>query len=307
MRKRMASRAAAPRPPALEDWADVRFFLAAAREGSFSGAARALATDQSTVSRRIAALEATLGQRLFERGARALVCTAFGAQLVAPAIEVERAVLSLTDAARASEQRVSGRVRLALTEGLAQHVVVPFVLPRLFQRFPELAIELLTDDRAVDLGRHEADLALRFFRTPKGELVGQRVAKLPVALLAARTQLRRFAAMSPKELPWIRYVHPAFVPPEAAWLDAIGASRARLECTSVETQLAAVRAGLGVAFASRAFLRLMPEIAVLEGEAFPSPPPLEIYIATRATLRKVPRVAVVYDALVERLRELAAE
>ena len=297
-----------PAPTAtLDDWADVRFFLAAAREASFSGAARALGTDQSTVSRRIAALEAALGHRLFERGARTLACTAFGAQLVEPARAVERAVLALADAAHASEQGVRGRVRIALTEGLAQHVVVPFVLPALLQRFPELAIELLTSDQAVDLGRHEADLALRFFRTPKGPLVGQRVARLPVALLAAKTQLRRFAALPPRELPWIRYVHPAFEPPEARWLEAIGAPRARLECTSVETQLAAVRAGLGVAFASRAFLRVMPELAVLEGEGLPTPPPLEIFLATRATLRKVPRVAVVYEALVARLQALAAE
>lgn len=288
----------------IEDWADVRFFLAAAREGSFSAAARALATDQSTVSRRVAALEASLGQRLFERGARTLVCTAFGAQLVEPAREVERAVLALTDVARGSERRVRGLVRIALTEGLAQHVLVPFVLPALLAAHPELSLELLVGDRAVDLARHEADVALRFFRTPKGELVGQRVARLPLAVLCARSQLRRFAALHPRELPWIRYVHPTFVAPEAEWLESIGAPTARLSCTSVETQLAAVRAGLGVAFASRGFLRVANDLAVLEHPAIPTPPPLEIFIATRASIRKVPRVAVVYDTLVARLREL---
>lgn len=297
----------APTPPAAPpfDWEDVRFFLAAARAGSFSSAARALASDPSTVSRRVAALEAALGQRLFERGPRALSTTAFGAALTEPAEAAERAMRSLADAASASERRVQGRVRVALTEGLAQHVVVPFVLPALLAAHPELSIELITSDDAVDLARHEADLALRFFRTPKGPLVGQRVARLPLAVLVARAQARRLRGVAARDLPWIRYEHPSFVPLESEWLDRLGAPRPRLSCTSVETQLAAVRAGLGVAFASRAFLGVMPDLCELEGLALPSPPALDVYVVTRAAIRKVPRIAAVYDALVAQLGELA--
>ncbi|MFZ6178146.1 LysR family transcriptional regulator [Nannocystis pusilla] len=290
----------------LGDWDAVRYFLAVAREGSFSRAARLLGTDQSTVSRRIAALEEALGRKLFERGPRAVVHSSFGAQLVEAALAVERAMLALQDRAHASEVRVSGRVRVALTEGLAQHVVAPRVLPPLLARHPELAVELHTSDAAVDLARHETDIAIRFFRTPRGELVGQRVARLERALLTSHAAKRRLRGVAARDLPWIAYVHPSFVAPERAWLDAIGAPRATLECTSVETQLALVRAGLGVAVAPRSYAAVMPELCVLEVSELPPLPPLEVYVVTRAAIRRVPRVAAVYEALVAGLRALEA-
>lgn len=294
----------APISALLGDWDAVRFFLAVAREGSFSRAARALGADQSTVSRRVAALEDALGHRLFERGPRAVVPSALARQLLEPALAVERSMLALLDRARAGESRVSGRVRVALTEGLAQHVVAPRVLPALLERHPELAIELVIGDAAVDLSRHEADVALRFFRTPRGELVGQRVARIERAPVVSQAARRRLRGVAPRDLPWITYVHPGFVAPEQAWLAALGAPRARLECTSVETQLALVRAGLGVAFAPRTLLEVMPDLCVLDGIDAPAFPPLELHVVTRAAIRRVPRVAAVYEALVAGLREL---
>lgn len=297
------------RPPAalttvFGDWDAVRFFLAVAREGSFSRAARALGADQSTVSRRVAVLEDALGQRLFERGSRAVVPSALARQLLEPALAVERSMLALVDQASAGESRASGRVRVALTEGLAQHVVAPRILPTLLERHPELAIELVVGDEAVDLQRHEADVALRFFRTPRGELVGQRVARLERAPLVSQAARRRLRGVAPRELPWIAYVHPGYVAPERAWLEALGAPRARLECTSVETQLALVRAGLGVAVAPRSLIETIPDLCVLDGVDLPAIPPLELHVVTRAAIRRVPRVAAVYEALVAGLRVL---
>lgn len=288
----------------LADWDAVRYFLAVAREGSFSRAARALGADQSTVSRRIAALEDALGQRLFERGARAVVPSALARQLIEPAAAVERSMLALVDQARAGESRASGRVRVALTEGLAQHVVAPRILPALLERHPELAIELVIGDAAVDLQRHEADIALRFFRTPRGELVGQRVARLERGPLVAQAARRRLRGVAARDLPWIDYVHPGYVAPERAWLATLGAPRARLECSSVETQLALVRAGLGVAVAPLRLVETMPDLCVLDGVELPAIPPLELHVVTRAAIRKVPRVAAVYEALVVGLRAL---
>lgn len=299
------TRSPGPEVRRIDDWDDLRFFLAVLRSGSFASASRVLATDPSTVSRRIAAVETALGRTLFERGGRVLTPTAFATELEAPAREVEGAVLGLVDAAAASERRVCGRVRIALTEGLAQHVLVPLVLPSLLAAHPELTIELHTSDAAVDLARHEADVALRFFRTPKGPLVGQRVARLALAVLVARTLEKRLRGRPPADLPWIGYQPPGFVPLEAEWLARLGATAPRIVCTSVESQLAAVRAGLGVALASRAFLQVMPDLCELPGLALPASPSLEIFVVTRAAIRRVPRVAAVYEALVAGLRSLA--
>jgi DNA-binding transcriptional LysR family regulator len=217
---------------------------------------------------------------------------------------VERAALALSDVARTGEARPHGRVRIALTEGLAQYAVVPRVLPALLHDHPDLSIDLVTGDGAVDLGRHEADIALRFFRTPRGELVGQRVARLTLAPLVARTHLRRFRGLSVRELPWIGYVREGIRMPESEWLEAIGIARPRIVCTSAETQLAAVRAGLGVAIGPRAQTLVHPDLCLLDGLELPSRPTLDLYVVTRAAIRRVPRIAVVYDALVRVLREL---
>lgn len=290
---------------AFPQWEDIRLFLAVARGGSFSAAARALGTDQSTASRRVAALEAALGRPLFERTSRGLLPTRHGEALVAPAMRVEEAVLALEDGARTSEATPSGRVRIALTEGLAQHVVVPQVLPALFRANPALSIDLVTGDDAKDLVRQEADIAIRFFRTPRGELVGRRAATLALAPLAARSQVRRLSRLRAEALPWIIYERGALDTAEQRWLRALGVTQSRLHCSSVETQMAAVRAGLGVALAPRALTRVTPGLTVLDGVAgMPPLPRLELFVVTRSAIRQVPRIARVFDALVETLAGL---
>ena len=92
--------------------------------------------------------------------------------------------------------------------------------------------------------------------------------------------------------------------PERAWLATLKTPRARLECSSVETQLALVRAGLGVAVAPLRLVETMPDLCVLDGVELPAIPPLELHVVTRAAIRKVPRVAAVYEALVVGLRAL---
>ena len=296
----------------IPSWEDIRLFLAVARGRSFSAGARSLVTDQSTVSRRVAALEAALGRPLFERTSRSLRMTPYAEAWLPWAEGVEASVRAMEDGARAMEDVVQGTVRIALTEGLALHVVVPRVLPALLEKYPELRIELITGDDAKDLVQHEADLALRFLsraasQMPKGELVARRVATMDLGVIAAKSQQKKFATMKAQELPWVTYVREGAGMPAAAWFEAFGAKRARLQCTSVETQLAAVRAGLGVAVATRAVTMVAPDLVVLDTPNLPPLPRLELFIVTRTAIRKVPRFAVVFDALVEALGELSVK
>lgn len=289
--------------PALSQWEDVRFFLAVVRKRSFSGAARELESDPSTVSRRIAVLEDSLGSPLFERGARTVRLTPNAETLIEPALAAERAMLLIEDTARRAESEPRGRVRIALTEGLAQHVVVPLVLPALFASYPDLTVELRTSDAVADLERHEADIALRFFRPRSGELIGRRVARLPLAIVCASSQKKAFGKLRPDELPWTSYELSLPDMPESVALGRIGA-RPRLVCSSVETQLAAVRAGLGVAIAPAAFVRALPDLEVLSVSASLDLGQLDLFVVTRVSIRHVPRIAVVYEALVRVLQEL---
>lgn len=283
---------------------DLHFFLAVSRARTFSAAARLLGVDQSTVSRRLGALETSLGKRLFERGPRSVTLTPFGEDLVPAALSAESAFLAFADAARAKDAGPTGRVRVAMTEGIAQHAIIPHVLPGLLLAHPGLSVDLVTGEQAVDLSRHEADIAVRFFRTPHGDLVGRRVARLSMAVIAAKSKRRAFARLAPRALPWIGYANPSFASPETAWLEALGAPSPRITCTSVESQLAAVRAGLGVALATRAVLRAYGDLAVLDVDLPLPSAELELHVVTRAAIRRVPRVAAVFDALVEALAAL---
>lgn len=278
--------------------------MAVARSGSFSAAARALETDPSTVSRRVGALERELGRSLFERTARGLLPTRHGGEMVEAAAGVERAMHVLSDAARRTERDVVGRVRVTLTESLAQYVVIPTALGPLLAAHPRLELELLTSEDAKDLVRQEADIAVRFFRTPRGELVGRRVAKLTLAILASRSLARSLAGVPFGQLPWIGYERAGIASPETAYLSGRGVERPRLVCSSVESQISAVRAGLGVALAARSLLRAHDDLVVLETDARAVYPSLEVFVVTRRAIRDVPRIAAVFDALVSSLQAI---
>ena len=285
-------------------WEDARLLLAIARAGSLSAAARVLGTDQSTVSRRLAALERAVGRTLFERGSRGLVPTRHASAMAEAAAEVERAMGALSDTARRTEREAVGTVRVTLTEGIAQHFVLPRVLPSLLGAHPGLRIELVATDEPQDLARQEADVAIRFFRTPRGELVGRRAARLSLAVLAPKRRARSFAGRSIGSLPWIGYERPGFQTPEAAFLAAHGAPPPRIVCSSVESQIAAVRAGLGVALAPRLLALSAGDLAVVDVDPPLVLPALDVFVVTRRAVRDVPRISVVFDALVAGLAEL---
>jgi DNA-binding transcriptional LysR family regulator len=278
-------------------WDEVHALLAVLRHGSFTAAAAALATEQSTISRRIAALERALDVVLFERGGRAPVPTEAATRLRDAAERIEAELGRFVDAAAGLRQQpVAGRVRLALTEELAIHVVIPHVLPALRARHPELVVDLLTSYRAVDVAAHEADIALRFFQTPAGDLVGRRIGGITTAVLAARGQARRLRGRAVAELGWVTVEVPGLATPEAAWLAGHGAPPPVLVCSSYQVQLAAIRAGLGVGVGARVYASMDRGLVVLPVAAHPLPT-LDLYVVTRRGIRALPRIEVVMDAL----------
>jgi DNA-binding transcriptional LysR family regulator len=274
-------------------WDDVRLFLAAAREGGFGAGARALGTMQSTVSRRVAALERSLGVRLFERTPTGIELTAAGRRVVALSEPAELALSSLSDVEGVTAPKVTGVVRLALTETLASLFVIPRVLPGLLDAWPELTVDLVVSDDAADLARREADLALRFFLPAKGDFITRRVARLEVAPLVHRRRARQLASKGPAMWPWVSVGRES---PEEAWLTALQA-RPRVTTTSFHTQLEVVRQGLGVGALPRLMTVLCPELVELPLGGDVKAPFVDLFLVTPRGLRAAPRVAVVFDAL----------
>ena len=232
------------------DWNDLKYFLEVARGGSLTRAADVLRVSQSTVGRRIAELESRLATRLFARHQTGYFLTDEGRELLGRAQAAEDNMLAFERGASGLAPAVSGIVRLATTENLATDLVIP-ALPRFVARHPQLRLEIVTTTATVELGRRDADLALRVVRPSQGNLKMRRLGEMTHGVYGHRDYLARHPARDGDPLAGRAVVtwdeaHAHL--PATRWL----AQRAPdahivLTASTLRAQIAAVRAGLGLA------------------------------------------------------------
>lgn len=271
-------------------WDDLRFFLAVARVGVLAAAARRLHVNESTVARRIARAEESLGARLFVRLAGRLTLTPAGEGLLARAEAMERELQAAEAALGGADRRAAGRVRLTAVPLLVNRLLLPAVRP-LLASHPDLVLELVAEPRDLSLTKREADLALRLARP----LREQRV-------LARRLGTMTYAVYGPADaaaagdLPWITYEDAMADLPQARWIaqeTAKGASTRppQILVNDAEAVFAAVKAGLGKSLLP---VRLAADDPALRrlGEG---PPSLrrELWLLTHPDLRGLPRIEAV--------------
>lgn len=170
------------------EWSDLRYFLAVYRTGSSSAAARRLGVSQTTVGRRIEALEEALGTRLFHKTPQGYVASEQAPAIVEMAEAMEAAALALARNVEGDDQRLDGILRIASTAPFASGHLVELVT-QLHAAHPDLEFELLTDYRASSLTRREADVAVRLFRPVESSLVARKVGEIPLELYASRAYL----------------------------------------------------------------------------------------------------------------------
>lgn len=292
-------------------WDDVRLFLAIARSGSLGAAARRLGLDISTVSRRLAGFEETLGVQLFERGKRGLVATRAAESLQAPAEAMEAAHARLTREASDVESIAEGVVRISIPPGMADVFLAPLLVP-LRAKYPRIVIEVDASIRVLDLTRHEADLALRSIRPQSAELVmtkltdARSIAMGSPALVKSLGRVRDW-----NDATWIAWDHDLAALPDAKWLARhVDRSRIVLRTSHYATQLVSAAAGLGLALFPEPYLRthaLAPARydAALAGttDAWSQS---ELWLVGHRATREVPRVAAVWTFLVDALRRQLA-
>ena len=229
------------------DWNDIPVLLALERHGTLAAAARALAVNPTTVSRRLQAAERALQVRLFLRDSGGYRPTPAGAVLLQRAAALQGDVQGMLLAAREEAQSVAGSVCLTSVEFLIAHWLVP-QLPVLLERHPQLDLQLLGDNRDLSFTRHEADLALRLARPQQdAALVMRKVGELGYAVYGAE----RFAATRADDwrgLPWLGYADSLAQLPEARWLQRLDPQGGvRLRVTAVTSLQRACQAGLGLA------------------------------------------------------------
>lgn len=233
------------------DWDDLRVFLALARGGTLSAAARHLRVNQSTIGRRLLALEQTAKARLFDRTPEGYVPTAAGEAMLAHAEAIEERVISIERNLVGRDVRVEGRVRLATSDSFASW----FLLPRLrefSERYPDIMLELVTGNRPVDLARREADVSLRLSRPEQPNLVARQLGIAAWAVYAARSYLARRRKPRSRDA-FDEYDVVGFEPEleatvGAKWLRSqVSRSRVALTANSMMSHAAAVVAGFGIA------------------------------------------------------------
>lgn len=232
------------------NWNDLRIFLALARAQTLLAAGEALTLDPATVGRRVAALEAALGERLFDRSPRGYALTEAGRQLMEPAERMESAAAATVDFG-ARPQGVSGTVRVGAPGGVAHQVLSP-ALVNLAARHADLRLELVALPRIFSLSKREADLALALTPPTAGRLTVRRIADYRLHLYAhddliARHGLTRLRDLS--EVRFIGYVSDLIFDKELDYLPLISAGvKPQLTCTAlmIQARWIADSAGVGV-------------------------------------------------------------
>jgi DNA-binding transcriptional LysR family regulator len=286
------------------DWNDLRYFLAVAREGSTLAAGRALRVSQTTVARRIAALEATLGLTVFEKRQAGYALTPAGEQLVERARQVEMAADAFADAAAAEKRETSGTVRITTQDIFAVTLLAP-MLRELHDRHPEIMIELDDSQDFRDLGEGEADIALR---SATGELgagiVGRRLGPDEWTLYCSRDYAAQHGVPRTRaELKTHAFIGgggPKLWRAYSAWLHDLGLDdRVIMHHASAMGMMSAIRSGLGIAV-------LPCIVADPDPDLIQCVPPRDghnrtLWLVTHERVRKAPRVRAVIDFLYERL------
>lgn len=280
------------------DWNDLRLLLAIERAGSLSGAGKLVGVDHSTVSRRLAALEAALGDKLVARSPDGVLWTAPGNDALALAHAIDDAVHKFQRGRQTKGCAPAGRVRISTPSGMPSFLVRH--LQPLRERFPALDIEVLGDNRQVDLARGEADLAVRMAKPSQPSMVSKRAGALGWGVYASKEYIELHGApQKPGDFAGhalILYVASLGHVVGPKWLEEHSrGGRVVMRADSTQTALVALLGGVGVsvipcfqAAGQPALMRVQDE-RVAQNDA---------YVVFHEDLRNVPAVRAVADELV---------
>ena len=286
------------------DWNDLRYFVAVADQGSTLKAGRMLRVSQTTVARRIAALEESAGLTLFERRSAGYALTPDGQSLLGYARQVAGAATQFETAAASRERDLSGTVRLTTQEIFAITLLSPMI-KELHDKHPEILLEVDTAQDLLDLGEGQADIALRSTgQEASAGVVGRRICVDDWTLYCSREYAAAHGVPHSKaELKqhaiigggggklWVHY---------EAWLRSLGLEgQVAMHHASSMGLLSGVRSGLGLAV-------LPCVVADAEPDLIRCLPPRadhgrSMWLLTHERVRRTPRVRLVIDFLYERL------
>ncbi|MEQ1551746.1 MAG: LysR family transcriptional regulator [Sphingorhabdus sp.] len=291
------------------DWNDLRFFLAVARTGSTLAAGRSLKVAQATVSRRITMLEEALGTPLFVRSPSGYTLSVRGQAMLPHAESVEREVEALQSSVAAEGRRLSGTVRLTTVESAANVWLMP-AIAAFRAKHPAVVAEIIVDDRALDIARGEADIAIRFGNPPQDEsLIIRRIVELHESVYVHRDLAEQLGFPNSYDgltrFPFISFAGPGVGQIER-WVTSLGPEMQIVHrANTLSAVISAARAGMGAAVmpcligdTHSSLVRLFPPIPELTTPG---------WLVSSASGRQQPHIRALLDHIGDFVRQSVAE
>ena len=294
----------------MKNWNDIQYFLVVAEEGSMSAGGRRLGVNQSTVSRRISALEDELKVRLFEHLSKGYVLTQTGEEFLifAKAIEIE--MTKIDQVITGADTQLAGNIRITTVESLANLVLIPIVA-KFIKLHPEISVDIIISENIISLTQRQADIALRATNSPPENLVGRRVIKgVTFATYGSIDYLNSMGNIEKQEtfdlndpkspFSWVGWDD------EGSGVKYYGPScpkdKVRCKFNTVTTMIEAVKAGIGIA-----------QLPCLLGDAEPQLKRIssidkkhifDVWMLIHSNLRHIARFRVFLDFFAEELTTL---
>ncbi len=289
------------------DWDDLRFFLSLSRNGSLSAAAKELHVAQSTVGRRLASLEDSLGVRLLNRTPEGYVPTQAGEGVRVQAERLEAEAMALERDVGGRDVRMAGLVRVTCVEAIATHILAP-CLASLQNEQPDIMIELIPNARELSLSMREADVSVRLKQPDQHDLVVRRIGTIAFGLYASPAYLERRGELDFEGgCPGHHLITQSEDIEDAAqtgWLtDRAPRVRVAMQTSSHESAVAAAIHGGGLACLAR--FRADREEGLQRLTIAPPIPSASIWLVVHRDNRQTPRIRAVLTHITERVRQMA--
>ena len=288
------------------DWNDLRYFLAIARGGSTGTAARALGVNQSTVQRRLRALESALHCSLAERQAGGYRLTTHGQQLLAYAEQVETTVSTLQRQSATLDDRATGLVKLTSHVTVGQRIIKSGFLDSFHSRHPGIIVELIMEQRALDLSKGEAHIAIRGGALGNDPaLVGRKVADVPWGIYAGLSFVERHGRPStPVDIDGfsvVELVDEIEALPAARWMKTHApTARVAARCSNIPSVHLAIKSGAGIGPLPAVYAAADEELVCVLGPLTELNYPM--FLLAHRDLRKISRVNAVFEFCLSELK-----
>ncbi|MEH6593847.1 MAG: LysR family transcriptional regulator [Halioglobus sp.] len=288
----------------MQDWADIRLFLAVLDHGSLIAASEYLGLTQPSVGRRLTAMEERIGAPLFVRSGRRMQLSDAGVAILESARRMENEMMAIERSVEVQSKGLCGRVTISATEGTGTEWLTP-VLFDFHQLYPDITVSVLIENRVVDLIHREADIALRLGRPTQPDLIARRLINIGFGLYAAQKYLDSAGpvsdidALDKHQFVVLEPTNAAAKPPGMiAGMGKIIRNPVYFT-NSPAAQLSAVCAGFGIGVLSHRWAAMHPALKrVLEDYV---PMEVELWLVSHEELRHSARIRAVSDFIAERV------